>query len=58
MLHRKMNRNKLSSSGVQFSPALPIVCMTMPSSMNSTEVSARLRTPVGASAAFWRFASE
>ena len=40
--------NRLSRNGVQPRPSLPIVCMTMPFSMNSTEVSARLRTPFGA----------
>ena len=40
--------NNVSRNGVHRSPSLPIVCMTIWSSMNSTPVSARLRTPVGA----------
>ena len=37
-----------SRNGVHGRPSLPIVCMTMSFSMNSTPLSARLRTPVGA----------
>ena len=47
-LHRKMNTNRLSRNGVHAKPSLPIVCMTTLSSMNSTDVSARLRMPFGA----------
>src|SRR6056297_2554829 len=48
MLQRKMKMNSDSRNGVHLRPCLPIVCMTMPSSMNSIIVSARLREPVGA----------
>ena len=43
MLQRKMKMNRLSRNGVHLSPDLPRVCITMPSSMNSIVVSARLR---------------
>src|SRR4051812_48334442 len=52
-----MKMNRLSSSGVQPRPSRPIVCMTTPSSMNSTEISARLRTPFGATSGSRRPAS-
>src|SRR6266508_3166324 len=45
---RKMNKNSVTSRGVHTSPSRPIVSMTMPSSMNSIDDSATLRTPVGA----------
>ena len=36
-LQRKMKMNSDSRNGVQPRPSLPIVCMTMPSSMKSTD---------------------
>ena len=42
-----MNTNRLMRNGVQRRPARPIVGMTIWSSMNSTMISARLRTPFG-----------
>ncbi len=50
-LQRKMKRKRLRRNGVQLRPSLPIVCMTMPSSTNSTDASATLRTPLGATMA-------
>ena len=57
MLQRKMKMNRLSRNGVHLRPDLPIVCMTMLSSMNSIVTSARLRTPVGATIGSRRAAS-
>ena len=56
-LQRKMKMKRLSKNGVQPRPDLPRVCITMPSSMNSTVVSARFRAPVGAFFASAREAS-
>ena len=50
--------NSVSRNGVQPSPSRPIVCMTIWSSMNSTPISATLRTPVGATSGSRRAAMQ
>ena len=49
--------NNESRNGVHGRPSLPIVCITISFSMNVTLLSARLRTPVGATSGSLRPAS-
>jgi hypothetical protein len=49
MLQKKMKRNSDRSSGAYLRPRSPIVSITIPSSMNSTAISARFCDPVGTS---------
>ena len=55
MLQKKTKKKMDTRNGVHPSPSRPIVCMTMSLSMNSTDTSATLRTPVGAFIGSLRF---
>ena len=57
MLQKKTKKKMDTRKGVHPSPSRPIVCITMSLSMNSTDTSATLRTPVGAFIGSLRFAS-
>src|SRR5205823_6156906 len=49
-LANRMKKNMVVRNGAQYIPDSPMVCMMMPSQMNSTPASAMFCTPVGTSA--------